>query len=81
MNPNKHVKKYFEGIKSISDLLIKQDIEYLAKEGRSLVPNVYPVPKEIDRQVGKLKLESMGIQIDSLTSKQQEYLDSWESGT
>ena len=56
-------------------------IEYLAKEGRSLVPNVYPVPKEIDRQVGKLKLESMGIQIDSLTSKQQEYLDSWESGT
>ena len=56
-------------------------IEYLAKEGRSLEPNVYPVPKEIDRQVGKLKLESMGIQIDRLTSKQQEYLDSWESGT
>lgn len=56
-------------------------IEYLAKEGRNLEPKVYPVPKNIDQQVGKLKLESMGIQIDKLTSKQQEYLDSWESGT
>ena len=56
-------------------------IEYLAQNGRSLETEVYPVPKDIDEEVGRLKLLSMGITIDSLTAQQQEYLDSWESGT
>ena len=43
--------------------------------------DVYPVPDDIDREVGKLKLTSMNLVIDSLTEEQEEYLGSWESGT
>ena len=56
-------------------------VEYVAKNGTDLTPAVYPVPKEIDQEVGRLKLRSMGITIDSLTEEQQQYLTSWESGT
>ncbi|MBM3274987.1 MAG: adenosylhomocysteinase [Candidatus Sericytochromatia bacterium] len=56
-------------------------LEHLAKHHGSLQPGVYPVPKEIDRQVATLKLASMGITIDSLTPEQEKYLASWESGT
>ncbi len=56
-------------------------VEYLAKNGGTLEPGVYPVPKETDREVGRLKLSSMGIEIDSLSSEQQVYLESWEEGT
>ena len=56
-------------------------IEYLAQQGHSLEASVYPVPKDIDQEVGSLKLLSMGLAIDSLTDRQQEYLESWESGT
>jgi adenosylhomocysteinase len=56
-------------------------IEYLAQKGHSLEASVYPVPKDIDQEVGRLKLLSMGIAIDSLTARQQEYLESWELGT
>jgi len=55
-------------------------LQYLIK-GQRLPPDVYPVPKEVDREVGKLKLLSMGINIDSLTPEQQAYLQSWEKGT
>jgi len=55
-------------------------IEYLAKEEK-LPPKVYKVPKEIDETVAKLKLEAMGIQIDTLTEEQKNYLKSWEMGT
>jgi len=54
-------------------------LEYMV--GNSLKPRVYPVPEEIDKQVARLKLQSLGISIDSLTSEQQEYLTSWEEGT
>jgi adenosylhomocysteinase len=54
---------------------------YLVKEGRSLEPRVYKVPEEIDREIARLKLGSMGIEIDSLTEEQEIYLNSWESGT
>jgi len=54
---------------------------YLAKMRGKLEPEVHPVPKEIDEEVGRLKLSSMGISIDSLTDEQQEYLESWETGT
>jgi adenosylhomocysteinase len=56
-------------------------LEYLAKAKRKLKPAVYPVPEEIDQEVGKLKLASMNITIDSLTKEQKKYLESWESGT
>ncbi|MFC1968751.1 adenosylhomocysteinase [Chloroflexota bacterium] len=56
-------------------------LEYLGKEGGRLSPRVYPVPEDIDREVGRLKLASMGITIDTLTQVQSEYLGGWEKGT
>ena len=55
--------------------------EYMYKNASSLKPEVYPVPKSIDNEVGKLKLMSMGIDIDTLTDEQKKYLASWEIGT
>lgn len=55
--------------------------EYIAKHRKDLKPQVYKVPEDIDRNIAKLKLQSMGIQIDELTSEQQKYLHSWELGT
>ena len=55
--------------------------EYLAKNGKDLKPGVYDVPREIDQEVARLKLESMGIRIDTLTEEQDTYLSSWQHGT
>jgi len=55
--------------------------EYMYKNASSLTPQVYPVPKSIDTQVGQMKLSSMGINIDTLTAEQEKYLASWEIGT
>jgi adenosylhomocysteinase len=54
---------------------------YLAKHGKNLEKRVYDVPKEIDQEVARLKLDSMGIQIDVLTAEQQEYLAGYQAGT
>jgi len=56
-------------------------VEYLVKMTGKLKPDVYPVPEDIDKEVGWLKLSSMNIAIDSLTEEQKKYLNSWESGT
>ena len=56
-------------------------LEYLAQTAHSLSPKVYDVPKDIDAEVGRLKLQSMGIRIDSLTDEQEKYLASWDVGT
>ncbi len=56
-------------------------VEYLAAQKASLPPGVYPVPQEMDMEVGRLKLRSMGIEIDTLSPEQQRYLESWEEGT
>jgi adenosylhomocysteinase len=56
-------------------------LEYLTKMKGKLKPAVYPVPENIDQEVGKLKLASMNITIDSLTKEQKKYLESWEEGT
>ncbi len=56
-------------------------LEYLTKTKGKLEPLVYPVPEKIDQEVGRLKLASMNISIDSLTRKQKKYLESWEEGT
>ena len=55
--------------------------EYVAREHGSLTPSVYDVPEDIDREIARLKLVSMGVDIDVLTPEQQAYLASWESGT
>jgi len=55
-------------------------VEHLAKAER-LPPKVYPVPKEIDETVARLKLKAMGIVIDELTDEQKRYLATWEMGT
>lgn len=52
-------------------------VEYLVKE-RPAKPGVYPVPEEIDRQVARLKLESMGYETEELTDEQRRYLQSWK---
>jgi len=56
-------------------------LEYLVENKGKLEPKVYPVPEEIDKQVARLKLNSMGINIDSLTPEQEKYLTSWQEGT
>ncbi len=55
--------------------------EYLVKNYRDLSNGVHIVPREIDAEVGRLKLETMGIRIDTLTTEQQRYSESWEEGT
>lgn len=56
-------------------------IEYMVKNRRNLEKRVYGVPAAIDRQVARLKLDAMGIAIDSLTPEQEKYLLSWQEGT
>jgi adenosylhomocysteinase len=55
--------------------------EYMAKNGASMEKKVYSVPDAIDREIARLKLAAMGVQIDTLTSQQVKYLNSWEEGT
>jgi adenosylhomocysteinase len=55
--------------------------EYMLKHAADLKPQVYVVPEAIDRQIAKLKLESMGVQMDKLTPEQELYLASWSEGT
>ena len=55
--------------------------EWMSQNASSLEPKVYPVPEDIDREVARLKLESMGKRIDELTSEQSAYLSAWEEGT
>jgi adenosylhomocysteinase len=56
-------------------------LEWLRDHAAELEPRVYGIPDEIDREVARLKLESMGIRIEPLTAEQQAYAESWESGT
>ena len=55
--------------------------EYMAKNSSSLENKVYDVPDDIDAEVARLKLNAMGIEIDTLTDEQRRYLTSWEEGT
>ena len=56
-------------------------VEYMVHNAKSLEPQVYPVPRDIDEEIARLKLASMGIAIDELTDEQKKYLSSWEAGT
>jgi adenosylhomocysteinase len=55
--------------------------EYVVAHAEELEPRVYVVPEEIDREIARLKLESMGVEIDALTEEQARYLASWDEGT
>jgi len=55
--------------------------EYIVKNGKKLENKVYVVPKEIDQEIARLKLKSMGVEIDKLTPEQEKYLASWKEGT
>lgn len=56
-------------------------VEFIAKNHKRLQRQVYKVPENIDRNIARLKLKSLGIKIDSLTPEQKQYLTSWELGT
>jgi adenosylhomocysteinase len=56
-------------------------VEHIVKNAKKLEPKVYPVPTDIDQNVARLKLQSLGINIDKLTHEQEEYLSSWSEGT
>jgi adenosylhomocysteinase len=55
--------------------------EWVARNHTSLEKRVYDVPDEIDREVARLKLATLGIEIDTLTAEQEKYLSSWQEGT
>jgi adenosylhomocysteinase len=55
--------------------------EFIVKKGTTLEHKVYVVPREIDLEIARLKLASMGIEIDELTPAQESYLASWRHGT
>ncbi len=55
--------------------------EYMVKNVDKLEKKVYAVPEEIDKEIARIKLESMGMKIDVLTAQQVKYLNSWEEGT
>jgi adenosylhomocysteinase len=56
-------------------------VEYAVANAGALERRVYPVPEEIDREIARLKLETMGVRIDRLTEEQERYLASWDEGT
>src|SRR6266540_3316704 len=55
--------------------------EYAIQHAAELERKVYPVPEEIDKEIARLKLETMGVEIDKLTEEQAKYLASWDEGT
>jgi len=55
--------------------------EYMVKQGRTLERRVYVVPRDIDLEIARLKLASLGVEIDELTGEQRSYLASWTHGT
>jgi adenosylhomocysteinase len=55
--------------------------EWVVANRGALEPRVYPVPVAIDKDVARLKLHAMGVEIDTLTDEQEHYLHSWEQGT
>jgi len=56
-------------------------VKYLKENASHLEKRVYRVPEEIDREIAFLKLQSLGLEIEELTSRQREYLSSWQEGT
>ncbi len=55
--------------------------EFMVKNAAKLEKRVYSVPEEIDKEIARLKLLAMGVLVDTLTTEQVNYLNSWEEGT
>ena len=55
--------------------------EYMIANGDSLQAQVYTIPEDIDHEIARLKLAAMGVNIDTLTTEQANYLDQWQEGT
>ena len=55
--------------------------EYMNQNAKTLEKSVYGVPEAIDQEIARLKLESLGVNIDTLTEEQERYLASWQEGT
>jgi len=55
--------------------------EHLVINQGKLEPGIHSIPVEVDKEIARLKLEAMGIHIDTLTAEQIEYINSWTSGT
>jgi adenosylhomocysteinase len=55
--------------------------EYILQNAEQLENKVYTLPEELDREIAKIKLDAMGVKIDTLTPEQKKYLESWEEGT
>jgi len=56
-------------------------MEHISKNYESLENKVYNIPREIDEEVARLKLKTMGVEIDGLTASQEKYLTDWKEGT
>jgi adenosylhomocysteinase len=56
-------------------------IEYLAKNWKKMEPKVYAVPEDMDTEIAKIKLRTMGVAIDELSKDQKKYMSGWEEGT
>jgi adenosylhomocysteinase len=56
-------------------------VEFIVQQSEKLEPKVYVIPQDIDREIARLKLETLGIEIDQLTKEQERYLSSWDEGT
>ena len=55
--------------------------DFLVKNAKTLEKRVHKLPPEVDQEIARLKLASMGIVIDNMTKEQEEYQDSWQEGT
>ena len=55
--------------------------EFVVQRGKTLAKDVHRIPAELDREIARLKLQAMGVTIDTLTPEQQKYLASWDLGT
>ncbi|MBV8822116.1 MAG: adenosylhomocysteinase, partial [Ktedonobacteraceae bacterium] len=55
--------------------------EYMLQHAKELQARVYTLPADLDKEIARLKLQAMGVRIDTLTAEQDKYLNSWEAGT
>jgi len=55
--------------------------EHMLRNGADMSPQVYRIPEDVDKEIARIKLEAMGVQIDKLTPEQETYLNQWEEGT
>ena len=66
---------------AVLELELLDELPRLPRLAGELDRKVYPVPPEIDREIARLKLATMGVEIDTLTEEQARYLASWDEGT